>query len=59
MNKTKSTDKPAPESLDILSDQYSKIRVVEEGTMKEVAVISDDTLTTAPGYMVVLTPRYD
>lgn len=46
--------------MKILSDEYTKITVLDEDMGKEIAVITNELVTTAGDHIVVkLTPNYD
>lgn len=46
--------------MNILSGAYMKITVMEADTGKEIAVITNELITTAgQGVVVKLTPKYD
>ena len=46
--------------MNILSGAYTKVAVMEADTGKEIAVITNELITTAgQGIIVKLTPKYD
>lgn len=46
--------------MNILSEDYTKVVVLDESTGKEIAVIANELITTAADNIVVkLTPKYD
>lgn len=48
------------ENMTILSEEYTKIVVMDKETGKEIAVITNDLITTADDNIVVkLTPKYN
>lgn len=46
--------------MNVLDKDYTKLIVIDTGTGEEIAVVTNDLITTANSAIVVkLTPRYD